>query len=151
LRREGNTYLSHKIGGVELPKKLAGGVVRETKISVAEFLIEDGCAEKTAHLLFFDQIAWDGQNMTAPEKDSTGDLPIERGEKCKRALFKGENGIATAKLDAIHGSEVINVRGVDPQSLDDIKQFMRRSFRGRQRRRRQETPQRDNYWSRLHT
>jgi hypothetical protein len=28
---------------------------------------------------------------------------------------------------------------------------MRRSFRDRQRRRRQETPQRDNYWSRLHT
>src|SRR5260370_42319951 len=89
--------------------------------------------------------------MTAPEKDSTSDLPVERGEKCKRALFKGENGIAAAKLDAIHGSEVINAGGVDPQSLDDIKQFMRRSFRVRQRRRRQETPQRDTSWPRPHT
>ena len=151
MRREGNTYLSHKIGGVELPKKLVRGVVRETEISVAEFLIEDGCPEKAAHLLFFDRIAWDGQNMTAPEKDSTSDLPVERGEKGERALFKGENSIATAKLDAIRGSEVINVGGVDPQSLDDIKQFVWRSFRDRKRRRRQETPQRENYRPRVHT
>ena len=57
LRPDGRIRLRHEIGGAELAEKFAGGVVREAEITVDKFLIEDGGAEKTPHLLFFDWIA----------------------------------------------------------------------------------------------
>jgi len=66
---------------LELAKQFAGGIVREAKITVKEFLIEDGSPEKTPHLLFFDWIARDRQNVTAPGKDYAGNLSFEWGKR----------------------------------------------------------------------
>jgi len=57
LRSDGGIRLNRKIRGAELAEKFAGGVVREAEITVDKLLIEDGSAEKTPHLLFFDRIA----------------------------------------------------------------------------------------------
>jgi len=109
LRSDGRIRLSHKIGGAELAEKFAGGIVREAEITVDEFLIEDGSAEKTPHLLFFDRIARGRQNVAAPGKDSAGNLPIEGEEKGDRAFVEGENGVAAAQLDVIGGSDAIDI------------------------------------------
>jgi len=109
LRSDGSIRLNRKIGGAELAEKFARGVVREAEITVDEFLIEHGSAEKTPHLLFFDRIAWGRQNVAAPGKDSAGNLPIERGEKGDRTFVKGENGVAAAQLDVIGGSDAIDI------------------------------------------
>ncbi len=125
LRPDGRIRLSHQIRGAELAKQFARGIVREANITVAKFLIEDGSAEKSPHLLFFDRFARRRQNVTAPGKDSARNLPIERGEKRERPLFKGENGISTPQLDVMGGSEAINIGGIDTQRLNRIIQFMR--------------------------
>src|ERR1700674_459463 len=109
LHRDGRIGLSHEIGGPELAVKFAGGVVREAEITVDEFLVEDGSAEKPPHLLFFDRIARGRQNVTTPGKDSAGNLPIERGEKDDRTFVKGEHGVAAAQLDVIGGSDAIDI------------------------------------------
>ena len=109
MRSDGSIRLNRKIGGAELAEKFAGGVVREAEITVDEFLIEHGSAEKTPHLLFFDRIARGRQNVTAPGKDGAGNLPIERGEKGDRTFVKGENGVAAAQLDVIGGSDAIDI------------------------------------------
>ncbi len=125
LRADGSIGLGRKIRGAELANKFGGGFVRETEITVDEFLIEDGHTEKTSHLLFFDGIARGGKHVTAPGKNSAGNLAIERGEKGDRTLFKGENGIATAQLDVIGRDDAINIGGIDAQRPDRIIQFMR--------------------------
>jgi len=108
-----------------LAKKFAGRIVREAEIAVDEFLIEDGSAKKTPHLLFFDRIARRRQNVTAPGKDGARNLPIEGGEKGERALFEGENSIAAAQLDVIGGSDAVNTGRINAQRVDGIIQFMR--------------------------
>jgi hypothetical protein len=109
LRSDGSIRLSRKIGGAELAEKLAGSIVRKSEVTVDEFLIEDGSAEKTPHLLLFDRIARGRQNVTAPGKDCAGDLSIEREEKGEPSIFKRENGIAAAQLDVIGGSDAIDI------------------------------------------
>jgi len=125
LCADGSIGLGREIRGAELAKKFGGGIVRETEITVDEFLIEDGRAEKTPHLLLFDGIARDRENVTAPGKNSACNPAIERGEKGDRTLFKGENGIASAQLDVIRGGEAINIGGIDAQRPDRIIQFVR--------------------------
>src|SRR4029077_12658114 len=63
LRADGSICLGREIRGAELAKKFGGGIVRETEITVDEFLIEDGRAEKTPHLLLFDGVARDCENV----------------------------------------------------------------------------------------
>jgi len=63
--------------------------------------------------------------VTAPGKNSAGNLAIERGEKSDRTLLKGENGVATAQLDVMARGYAINIGGIDAQRLDRIIQFMR--------------------------
>lgn len=93
---DGSFRLDRKIRGLELAKKFAGSIVREAEIAVDEFLIEDGRAEKTPHLLLFDRFAGSCQNMAAPGKDDARNLPIEWREKGECPLFKRENRIAAA-------------------------------------------------------
>jgi len=126
-----------------LAKEFAGGVVGEAEISSEELLIQDGCAEEVAHLLFFDGIAREGQGVAAASEDDTGDLAVQRGEECQRTLVEGKNGIAAAEFDAIGGGDVIDGCRVDAQSIQRIVQFVGCSFGGRGNRRRQKTPQRD--------
>src|SRR6266478_4742097 len=126
---DGSIRLDRKIRGLELAKKFSGSIVREAEIAVDEFLIEDGSAEKTPHLLLFDRFAGSRQNMAAPGKNDARNLPIQRREEGKCTLFKRENRIAAAELDVIGGSYAINVGRIDAQRLDRIIQFMRRSFR----------------------
>ncbi len=89
MRSDGSIRLNRKIRGAELAEKFAGGIVREAELTVEELLIEDGSAEKTPHLLFFDRIARGRQNVTAAGKDGAADLSVERGEKGERTLVKG--------------------------------------------------------------
>ena len=72
-----------------MAKQFAGGVVREAQITIDEFLVEDGSAEETSHLLLFDWIARDGQNVTAPGKDHPRNLPIEWRKKGKHSFLEG--------------------------------------------------------------
>ena len=125
MRPDGSIRLSHKIRGAELAKKFAGGIVRKAEITIDEFLIEDGSSEKAPHLLFFDGFARGRQNVTAPGKDGARNLPIKRGEKRERPIFKGKNGIAAPQLDVIGRSDAINIGGIDAQRLNRIIQFMR--------------------------
>ena len=140
LGRNGRIRLSRKIRGSELAKEFVRGTVREANITVDEFLVEDGSAKKTSHLLLFDRFAWRRQDMTATGKDGAGNLPVERRKKAERPLFKGEDGVAAPQLNAIGGRDAISIGGVHPERFDGIVQFMRRSFRGRKDCRRQEAP-----------
>jgi len=101
------------MGGVELAKKFVRAVVGETKIAAEELLVEDGCAKKAPHLLFFDRIARSRQNVTSPGENRAGDLPLQRRKKGELTLFKGENRIAAAQLNAVGGNDVINIAGID--------------------------------------
>jgi hypothetical protein len=125
LVRGGSIGLGRKIRGLELAKKFAGGIVGEAEITADEFLVEDGRAEKTPHLLFFDGIARSRQHVAAPGKNGAGNLAIEGEEKGEGTLLEGENRVAAAQLDVIGGSEAIDVCGIDAQRLDGIIQFMR--------------------------
>ena len=81
--------------------------------------------------------------MAAAGKDGAGDLPVERGEESERAFLERKDRVTTAELDAMGGSDVVDGGRIDAQSVDRIIQFMRRSLRGRDDRRRQKTPQRE--------
>ena len=105
---------------MELPEKFPGGVVRETQITVDEFLIEDRREEKTPHLLFFYRIARDCQHVTAPGKNGTGNLSIERREKGEGTFLKREKRLATAQLDVVYGRDAINTGRIDSQCRDRI-------------------------------
>ena len=105
---------------MELPKKFAGGIVRETEVTVDEFLVEDRRSEETSHLLFFDRIARDCQHMPTPGKHGARNLSIKRGEKGERTLLERKNSLATAQLDAVCGRDAINIGGIDAQRLDRI-------------------------------
>src|SRR5260370_37007387 len=99
LRSDGSIRLSGKIRGAKLAKEFFRGVVREAEITIDEFLVEDRSAKKTPHLLLFDRISRDRQNVTAPGKDGARNLPIERGAKGERPFLKGEAAVAPAELD----------------------------------------------------
>jgi hypothetical protein len=83
-----------------------------------------------AHLLFLDWITRDREDMAAAGEYSTSDAAIEGGEESDMAFFKGEDGIATAKLDAVGGSDAVDSGGIDAQSIDCIIKFVRWSFGG---------------------
>src|SRR5258708_29305551 len=139
LRRKGRICLRCKIRGAELAKEFVGRTVCEAKITVDEFLVEDGGAKKTPHLLLFDGFARRRQNVAAPGKDGAGNLPVKRRKKAERPFVKGEDGVAAPQLNAIGGRDAISIGGVDAERLDGIVEFMRGSFRGGKDCRRQET------------
>ena len=107
--------MSRLTGGTELTQKFFNGAVGEAEISAHKVLVEHGRAEKKSHLLFFDRLARRRQNVAAPGKDRTRNLPIEGRKKSECPLFEREDGIAPAQLNVMGESNAINIGGIDAQ------------------------------------
>jgi hypothetical protein len=83
-------------------------------------LIENGRPKELAHLLFLCRVARESKGMAATREDCASDVPVEGGEKGKRAFFEREDSIAAAELNVVGGSDVVNGGRIDTESADCI-------------------------------
>ena len=109
---------------MELAQEVGGGCVGEAHIGGGEILIEDGRVEEASHLLLFDGVARESEDVAAAGKDSASDFVIERSKKNQLTLIERDFGIAAAKLDAMLGFNLISRSGVEAQSIDGIVELM---------------------------
>ncbi len=104
--------------GLKLAQKLCVGIVRITKVRGGDTLIEDRCASEERELLFFDGIAWRGQDVSPSGKYGTGDAAIDRGEKSDAAFFEGDLNVAATQFNSACCGNCVDCRCVQPKIVE---------------------------------
>jgi hypothetical protein len=122
-------------------EEIIGGVISEADVGAEKYLIENRSAEKTRHLLFFDDLAREGQSMTAAGEDEAGDATVDGSEESEFAFFEIDLHIAAAKLNAVGGDKLVGGSGVETQGVERVIEFARRLIGGRKDGRRDKTRQ----------
>ena len=110
--------------GLELAQEVGGRCVGEAHVRDGEILIEDRRVEEASHLLLFDGVARESENVATAGKDSAGDFVIQRGKKNQLTLIERDFRVATAKFDAMLGFNLISRGGVKAQSIEGIVELM---------------------------
>src|SRR5215475_9527279 len=123
LISESGVCLRVDLRGGKLMEEIVGGLLREAEVSGGEILVEHGCAEEIAHLLLFHRIARNGEDVSAAGVDGAGGFSVQRREESEGSIFKLKLGIATAKLNARAGLDLVNGGGVDLQAVEGSEDF----------------------------
>ena len=117
-------------GTIELFEQVLRRVIGEASVDGDELLVQDGCAEEASQLLFFPGVARESQGVANPGKNETGDAALEGLKKGQLALFKRDDQVALAKLDAICGRNGVDVLGIEAESIEGSEEVARRGIRG---------------------
>ena len=110
--------------GSELVQEVSGSCIGEAYVGAGEILVEDRRVEEARHLLFFDGVARESENVAAAGKNGAGDFVIQRGEKNQFALIEGDFGIAATQLYVMLGFNLISGSGVEAQGVEGIVELM---------------------------
>src|SRR5260370_16974925 len=118
-------HLRRNFCHLQLPEKLIHGVVGESEIGGCEILIKDRSAKKIGQLLFFERVAWSGQNVPPAGENRAGNLAVERTKEGQKAVVEEQLSIAAAELDAVGGLYFVGCRRIDFQMIQLVHTFTR--------------------------